>query len=469
MFSPLHSVRAPPPHLIVILADDLGWNDVSWNNPDMHTPNIQQLADQGIRLNNSYFHPKCSPSRAALLTGYYPHRLGLQRSGVGRYHPYGLDTEFRILPEYLAEAGYKSHLVGKWHLGYCKEEYLPNNRGFDSFFGQWSHVVDYYTRIAPVKEERKRKINKDLLKGYDLHYNDDISYEYEGVFSTDMYTAQASKTIAEHDPTTPLFLMVSYQAPHNPFSTPPNNYTRHYRHTNIGGGVDRAATVTALDAGVGRIIEELKKRNLYENSFILFSSDNGGSAKSFNIPLRGKKEQMYEGGVRVVGFVNSPLLSYRGAVHEGLVYVADWFSTLLNLAGLGHSVPEDSDSLDVFPSISSLQKSPRRRIIHVIDEDCEKGHWQAALREGKFKLIWGQSDLLKKTFGRRTSKVELYNIVKDPYEENPLSVKENAKRIANMKRIIEKNYPLARFPKHYSNVEAAFPGNNGGVFVTGWC
>jgi len=459
----------PRPHLVVILADDLGWNDVSWNNPVMHTPHLQQLAEEGIRLNMSYFHPKCSPSRASLLTGYYPHRLGLQRSGVGRYHPYGLDTSYKILPQYLATAGYQSHLVGKWHLGYCKKEYLPNHRGFDSFFGQWSHVVDYYTRVSPVKEHRRRKINKDLLKGYDLHYNDDISYDYSGMFSSDMYSAQAVRTIAQHNSSTPLFLMVSYQAPHNPFSSPPTQYSQPYQDAEIPGGVDRAATITALDYGVDKIVKELKKQGMYQNSFILFSSDNGGSARNFNTPLRGKKEQMYEGGVRVVGFVNSPLLAHRGAVHEGLVHVSDWFSTLLHLAGLGRSVPDDSDSLDVFESISSLQKSPRRRIIHIIDEDCEKGHWQAALREGKFKLIWGQSDLLKKSFGRRTSKVELYNIAKDPYEENPLPVKENEKRISNMKKIIEKHYPLARFPKHYSNDEAAFPGNNGGVFVTRWC
>ena len=133
--------------------------------------------------------------RASLLTGYYPHRLGLQRSGVGRYHPYGLDTDYKILPQFLSQAGYKSHLVGKWHLGkfmnanpwfennffqsgFCKKEFLPNHRGFDSFFGQWSHVVDYYTRVSPVKADGR---NKDARKaGYDLHYNDDITYEYEG-------------------------------------------------------------------------------------------------------------------------------------------------------------------------------------------------------------------------------------------------------------------------------------------------
>ena len=94
------------------------------------------------------------------MTGYYPHRLGLQRSGVGRYHPYGLDARYKILPEYLKTAGYRTHLIGKWHLGYCRPEYLPNNRGFDSFFGQWSHVTNYYTRLTPVSKKNKRKNKK---------------------------------------------------------------------------------------------------------------------------------------------------------------------------------------------------------------------------------------------------------------------------------------------------------------------
>lgn len=98
--------------------------------------------------------------RAALLTGYYPHRLGLQRSGVGRYHAYGLDPGVTLLPEHLRGAGYKTHLIGKWHLGYCRPDYLPNNRGFDSFFGQWSHVTNYYTRLTPVSDNNRHKNKK---------------------------------------------------------------------------------------------------------------------------------------------------------------------------------------------------------------------------------------------------------------------------------------------------------------------
>ena len=143
--SPRQSPRRSPPHIVILLADDLGWNEVSWNNPSLLTPNLEMMKRDGVHLLQSYVTPKCSPSRAALLTGIsvclndiwnvstvpgmYPWRIGLQRGAIERFQPDGLNTSLKLLPEYLQESGYKTHLVGKWHLGYCHPHYLPNNRG----------------------------------------------------------------------------------------------------------------------------------------------------------------------------------------------------------------------------------------------------------------------------------------------------------------------------------------------------
>ena len=353
---------------------------------------------------------------ASFLTGYYPHRLGVQRSGVGRYHAYGLNTEYKLLPEYLKEAGYKTHLVGKWHLGYCKPEYLPNHRGFDTFFGQWSHVVDYYSRKTPVKDEedqedhptfktlfnsedngRKVISEEDLLKrmktGYDLHYNDDISFRHQGLFSTEMYSIEAEQIISSHDKSVPLFLMVSFQAPHSPHNKPPSQFSKHYP----AEDQDRMGTVTALDAGVGRVVGALESENILDNTLILFSSDNGGNGghgNQYNKPLKGKKEwvwerkndcivhiftllfQFYEGGIRVVGVVSGAGINQPGSTFSGLTHASDWLSTLLHVAGLPHLLPQDSDSINMWPAIRDNLDSPRTRIIHNIDEDKDRNAWQ---------------------------------------------------------------------------------------------
>ena len=173
------------PNIIFIVADDLGWNEVSWHNDRFHTPNLEELSAQGVRLSRSYVSPKCSPSRAALLTGMYPWKLGMQRGAVERFHPTGLNTSIPTLPELLKQAGYKNYLVGKWHLGYCHEAFLPNNRGFDYFFGQYNHMADYYHRKIPAS-----KLFTDLhgRGAHDLHENFEPSYEGDGEFSPDLYS-----------------------------------------------------------------------------------------------------------------------------------------------------------------------------------------------------------------------------------------------------------------------------------------
>ena len=149
---------------------------------------VKKIIEQAKLLSHSYTTPKCSPSRAALMTGYYPWRIGMQRSAIARYQPLGLNITIKILPEYLKEAGYSTHIVGKWHLGYCHPDYLPTNRGFDTHLGQWSHRVDYYSRITdPENTKFLKKYNKDK-SGYDWHENNNSTEKSVGRFSTEVLT-----------------------------------------------------------------------------------------------------------------------------------------------------------------------------------------------------------------------------------------------------------------------------------------
>eukprot|EP00090_Calanus_glacialis_P005252 TRINITY_DN14070_c0_g1_i1.p1 TRINITY_DN14070_c0_g1~~TRINITY_DN14070_c0_g1_i1.p1 ORF type:complete len:497 (-),score=119.32 TRINITY_DN14070_c0_g1_i1:104-1594(-) len=468
--------KSSPPHLIMILADDLGWNDVSWHNTLMLTPRMEGLMRSGVELTQSYVTPKCSPSRAALMTGRYPWRLGMQRGAVERYQPDGLNASIKLLPEYLKKGGYSTHAVGKWHLGYCHPDYLPQNRGFDSFFGQWNHVTNYYTRKTEFLLQPDTPAEK---YGYDLHQNDEIVYEGKDEFMTDLLTRKARDVIEDHDKSKPLFLYLAYQAPHSPIMKPPEKYLQMYnalgRFQNPGDEkkLNRAATITALDTGVGAVVDALKSAGLYENSVVVFSTDNGGAIlRSSNLPLRGDKEQLYEGGIRGVGFVLSPLLKKPETVNDKLMFISDWFSTFLSLAGLSDQIPQDTDSFDMWKTISKNNKSPRSEIILNLDQDNFRGLWSAAIRSDNFKLIWGQDKLLKKDQNEKSCNVELYNIKNDPSERNNLAP-ELRKKVAELKdRLMSQLGEMT--PAIYSAEKREgwpgyFEGKNKGMFSTGWC
>ncbi|XP_023342636.1 arylsulfatase B [Eurytemora carolleeae] len=453
------------------MADDLGWNHVSWHNPDIYTPRMEKLSADGIRLEKSYVHAKCTPSRAAFMTGRYAWRLGTQSGAFSRYQPIGLNTSIKILPEYLKEAGYATHMVGKWHLGYCNEAYLPNQRGFDTFFGQYSHVTNYYTREVDVGE---KKFENDH-KGYDFRENDKVSYEGLGEFSTDLFSRKAVSVIEAHNSSRPLFLYVPFQAPHAPIPTPPEKYRTLYKTRILGDNVSQniAATISALDAAVGNIYDALKRTGLYKNSVLIFTSDNGGGqGYSSNKPLKGHKGQLYEGGVRGVGFINSPLLRQSGISHNKLMFITDWFSTLLNLASLKSKIPKDTDSINMWPGLERNSRSTRSRIILNIDQDNYEGLWSGAVIDGKYKLIWGQDSLLEAKKPEASCNLELYNLQKDPCEKANLAAAGGGKKkkIGELKTILMKEF-RSRLVEDNSPKpsRAGFPSNWGGVLSSGWC
>ncbi|XP_070564542.1 arylsulfatase J-like [Ptychodera flava] len=166
------------PHIVFILADDLGWNDIGWNNPNVKTPHLNSLGHNGIIFNQTYVQPICTPTRTALMTGYYPFRTGMQHSILRRFTKGGLPLNFKTLPEKLKDVGYLTHLVGKWHLGYSKLDYTPLKRGFDSFFGHLGGVISNYEKTS------KDPLVKDTNAGYDLWDNTGVVQKDDTTYST---------------------------------------------------------------------------------------------------------------------------------------------------------------------------------------------------------------------------------------------------------------------------------------------
>ena len=271
--------HSPQPNILVILADDLGYGDVAYNGcPDYATPNIDSFATNGIWCSNGYVtHPICSPSRAALITGRYQQRFGHENNpgeDEDASNPrLGLPLQELPLSQLLRPAGYVCGYIGKWHIGRAYN-FRPIQRGFDEYFGFTGESPGYY--------------NAPLLR--------DETPLVEHTYLTDAFTREAVSFINRHA-TEPFFLYLAYNAPHYPYQTPPQTYMD--RVANIADPDRRiyAAMITALDDGVGQVLQALQAQNILNNTLIFFLSDNGAPQETFtrNYPLRGYKGSVWEG------------------------------------------------------------------------------------------------------------------------------------------------------------------------------
>ncbi|XP_077505832.1 arylsulfatase B-like isoform X3 [Amblyomma americanum] len=218
---------APRPHIVFVLADDLGWNDVSYHGcPQIRTPNIDALAWNGIRLRRYYAQPLCTPSRAALLSGRYPLNLGLQHSVIYNEEPRGLPLSVSLLPQWLAKLGYATHILGKWHVGFCKEEYTPTMRGFQRHVGFWGAYIDYY-------KHEKDYLGPTRSPGLDMRRDFLPAPNDTGRYITHLLTEEAVAVIEGHPDDKPLFLYLAHLAPHSaslrdPLQVP-DKYVEPYR------------------------------------------------------------------------------------------------------------------------------------------------------------------------------------------------------------------------------------------------
>ncbi|XP_035224042.1 arylsulfatase J-like [Stegodyphus dumicola] len=375
------------PHIIFILIDDLGWNDVSFHgSKQIPTPNIDTLAYSGVILNNYYVQPLCTPSRGTLMTGKYPIRLGLQHDVIYAEGPWGLSPSETILPQYLKQLGYVTRGIGKWHLGHFREDYLPVNRGFDSFFGYWTGKGDLYTH----SEEGEGTC------GLDFHDDNENVWDYTGQYATNVYTKKAEDIIRSHNSSKPLFLYLAHQAVHAgnsyaPLQAPPE-YVEIFTHIKDADRRNFAGMVSSLDNSVGELFSELDKANMLKDTVLIFTTDNGAAVEGIdqssgsNWPLRGSKYNMWEGGIRGTAFVWSPLLEKTdGIVSTHMMHMSDWLPTLYSLAGGDVKNLGDIDGFDMWPTICCNTTSAREVILHNIDPE-----WKVeAIRKGKYKLLKG--------------------------------------------------------------------------------
>jgi arylsulfatase A-like enzyme len=397
---------AAAPNVVYFLADDLGWADVGWHGKQIKTPNLDKLAAKGAKLEHFYAQPLCSPTRAALLTGRYPMRYGLQTGVVRPWAQYGLPLEERLLPQALKDAGYRTAIVGKWHLGHFKRDYLPTRRGFDHQYGQYNGAIDYNTHVRDG--------------GFDWHKDDKVCRD-EG-YTTHLLAKEAVRLINDHDGKKPLFLYVAFNAPHAPYQVP-EKYTKPYAALE-GQRRKFAGMIAALDEAVGQIVDAIDRKKLTKDTLFLFSSDNGGvqpDKVASNVPLRGGKATLYEGGVRVPAFA-----SWQGKIKPGTVvnepiHLVDWFPTLVNLAGGSLKQKLPLDGKDVWPTITQGKPSPHEAIL------LNAAPGGGAIRAGDWKLIVGSPQSAGgegKAKGKKDN-VELYNLKDDPGEKKNVAPDES--------------------------------------------
>jgi arylsulfatase I/J len=410
-----------PPNIVYIVADDLGWQDVGFRGSDIKTPNLDRLAESGAELEEFYVQPYCSPTRAALLTGRYPLRYGLQTAAIPSGARYGLPTDEFLLSQALRGSGYETVLVGKWHLGHAKPEYWPCQRGFDHFYGPLVGEIDHFTHEAHGVTDWYRDNRRIMEKGYD----------------TTLFGDESVRVIDAHDRAKPLFLYLAFTAPHTPYQAP-EEYLARYPDIADPNRRAYAAMISAMDDQIGRVVAALEEKGMRGNTLIVFHSDNGGtrsakftgeSAVKGELPpsnglYRGGKGTLYEGGTLVGAVFNWPGRIKPGRV-QGLLHAVDICPTLVGLAGARFAGTKPLDGMDVWATISEGAPSPRNEIVYNVDP------LMGAVREGAQKLIW---------VGMLPSSFELFDLGEDPYEKanlaeaNPEQVKALQSRIAALAR-----------------------------------
>ncbi len=419
---------AERPNIVVMVADDLGWNDVGYHGGDIDTPSLDRLANEGVQLDRFYTTPICSPTRAALMTGRDPMRLGVAYGVIMAWDNTGIHPDEHFLPQSFQSAGYQTAMVGKWHLGHAQMTYHPNNRGFEHFYGHLHTEVGFYPPFA----------NQG---GKDFQRNGE-SIADEG-YETFLLADEASRYIRERDKDKPFFMYMPFIAPHTPLDAPQELQDK-YKDINTDLEPSRAeqtdatrrlsklmlqksarpmyaAVVDGMDQAVGQVLKTLDSEGIADNTIVLFFSDNGGAAYSVggadNAPLRGGKGETFEGGIRVVSLLRWPEKLAGGEKMDQVMTVMDVFPTLAEAAGIAPQNERQFDGRSLWPAIGGGAVMPREDLVYFASETPIYGHFNLTAFNEDWKLVQEiEQDQLATTVTNH-----LFNIKEDPYEYNNLA------------------------------------------------
>ena len=410
------------PNVIVIMTDDLGYVDVGFNGSvEIPTPNIDRIAQQGVKFTNGYTpYSVCSPSRAGFITGRYQQRFGYERNA--QYRPndpnMGLPQTEKTIPEVIGQVGYTSGVIGKWHLGAHISNH-PLNRGFDFFYGHLGGGHRYFPEELTIEDSYS--INDEPLS-YRTWIMRDHQSEKTDEYLTDEFSNEAVKFV-EKNKEGPFFLYLAYNAPHGPLQAT-QKYLDRFDHIEGKKRKTYAAMVSAVDDGVGRILDRLESLEIAENTMIFFLSDNGGpepNNASNNGPLREGKSSIYEGGNRVP-FAMQWTAQIAPMVYE---YPISSLDILPTIAALTHALlPADKplDGVNIIPFLKGEKQGRPHQTLYVrkFDNDLY------SVRDGDMKLVTKKKNSVK----------ELYNLQEDLGEENDLAdaFPEEVKRLDSLRQ-----------------------------------
>lgn len=400
------------PNVIVLIADDLGVGDLGFSGAkDIPTPNLDRLAAEGIIFRNGYAYPMCAPSRVAFLTGRHPEKIGFEDNRPADSRHFGMGLSAKTVANILRDADYKTGLIGKWHAGRgLNNEYAPWNRGFDEFLGYFGAFGAFMNpKLTQQSGEEK------IVEGY----------------STDIYADAACDFIQRHKDK-PFFLNVAFNAAHLVQAAKPEDLEK-FKHIENPKRRMAAAIISNLDANIGRIAAHLKSLGLDQNTLLVFFSDNGGEPPilgTLNGPYRGKKFDLYEGGIHVPFFVRWPKGLPARKTSNALVSIIDLLPTIA--AATGAKTPNRIDGVKLLPYLrGKTKKEPHQNLFWRTTEHAalQRKRKQpsaslpvyiphiSAVRDGDWKL------LIFDDAGNKP-RVELYDLANDPSEKNDLSEKQ---------------------------------------------